>query len=87
MTSWSALKPSTAPTWLVLAAGTGFVMASFDVMWFVRLAVTRISSLLRTKLSPAKDEGVVYGIVATTDIDYFCHMNNARYLREMDFGR
>jgi hypothetical protein len=33
------------------------------------------------------DEVVMYSICATTDIDYFCHMNNGRYLRELDFAR
>ncbi len=33
------------------------------------------------------EEGVILSLCAPTDTDYFCHMNNARYLREMDFGR
>ena len=28
-----------------------------------------------------------HGVVMPTDIDFLCHMNNARYLRECDFGR
>ena len=27
------------------------------------------------------------GICLTTDLDFYLHMNNARYLRECDFGR
>ncbi len=33
------------------------------------------------------EEGVIYSFCAPTDVDFFCHMNNARYFREMDFGR
>lgn len=30
---------------------------------------------------------MVYNLCWTTDIDYFFHMNNGKYFREMDFGR
>jgi len=30
---------------------------------------------------------VIYSLCWTTDIDYFFHMNNGKYFREMDFGR
>jgi hypothetical protein len=43
-------------------------------------------SLFR-KPAALTDEVVVYSICSTSDIDYFCHMNNARYLRELDFAR
>ena len=33
------------------------------------------------------EESVTYNICWTTDIDYFFHMNNGKYFREMDFGR
>ena len=33
------------------------------------------------------DAAVIYGICWTTDLDYFMHMNNGKYFREMDFGR
>ena len=29
----------------------------------------------------------MYGICWTTDIDFFGHMNNGKYFKEMDFGR
>ncbi len=32
-------------------------------------------------------ESNIYSFCATTDIDYFCHMNNGKYFRELDFGR
>jgi acyl-CoA thioesterase FadM len=33
------------------------------------------------------EESVTYNICWTTDLDYFFHMNNGKYFREMDFGR
>lgn len=79
-----SLVPS--PSW-GLAFGVGFVIASsFDIHWFLRLAYTRIAALFRKPIS-VTDESVTYSICATTDIDYFCHMNNGRYLRELDFAR
>ena len=33
------------------------------------------------------DEGVTYSLCWTTDLDYFFHMNNGKYFREMDFAR
>ena len=32
-------------------------------------------------------EAVIKSICWTTDIDYFLHMNNAKYLKELDFAR
>ena len=31
--------------------------------------------------------GTIYSLCWTTDIDYFGHMNNGKYFKEMDFGR
>jgi len=68
-------------------AGLG-LFAGFDVFWFLRLVYTKLASKFRRPLSLSSgDASVIYGLCATTDVDYFCHMNNARYLREMDFGR
>ena len=33
------------------------------------------------------DTAIVPGICWTTDIDYFGHMNNGRYFRDLDFAR
>ena len=30
---------------------------------------------------------LISGICLTTDLDFYAHMNNSRYLREADFGR
>lgn len=32
-------------------------------------------------------DSIVYSFCSTTDIDYFCHMNNGKYFRDLDFGR
>ena len=32
-------------------------------------------------------EGVIFSLCWTTDLDYFFHMNNGKYFREMDFAR
>ena len=77
---------SVATGWTIFF-GVGFaVAASFDVYWFLRLAYTRITALFKKPLH-LTEEGVIFSICSTTDIDYFCHMNNGRYLRELDFGR
>lgn len=60
-----------------------------DVYYFLRtLLVFGISRLTRGKQPPGPFTVHVYkGICLTTDLDFMLHMNNARYLRECDFGR
>ncbi|XP_043239258.1 protein THEM6-like [Amphibalanus amphitrite] len=69
-----------------LAAGAGFFIC-FDGFYVLRLGVTLVANrLLLRRVSPlttVRD----YGYCAPTDIDVLFHMNNARYVREMDFGR
>jgi len=60
--------------------------ASFDVWWFVRLWYTRLAARFRKPLD-VTGEAVIKSICWTTDIDYFLHMNNAKYLKELDFAR
>lgn len=69
--------------YLVLAC-LGF--ASFDVWWFARLWYTRLAARVRKPLK-VTSEAVIKSICWTTDIDYFAHMNNAKYLKELDFAR
>ena len=71
---------------LYLALFLLLVIAFFDLYWILRLILTRLLS----KVLPALNihgESVVYGLCWTTDLDYFAHMNNSKYFREMDFGR
>ena len=60
---------------------------AFDALWFLRLAATKLVTLLiKSKLNPL-DESRVYSLCTTHDLDFMGHMNNARYFRELDFGR
>ena len=77
--------PVTSGVLLALAAG---LFSSFDVHWFLRLAYTRLAAFVKKPINVKKnEEGIIYSICSTTDIDYFCHMNNGRYMRELDFAR
>ncbi len=77
---------SSYPSWLWVAAPLPFVF--FDVFWFLRLAYVKLVSLFSEPISVRDGgESVLYSFCAPTDVDYFCHMNNGRYHREMDFGR
>jgi len=62
------------------------VIAFFDLYWILRLVITRIASKLRPSIS-VNETAVTHSLCWTTDIDYFFHMNNGKYFREMDFGR
>ena len=66
--------------------GAGFLIC-FDGFYVLRLGVTLMAHrfLLRrvSPLATVRD----YGYCAPMDIDVYFHMNNARYVREMDFGR
>lgn len=60
----------------------------FEVNYFVRVFYTVISSKLRYKKKKyILDEGTSHGICTSTDLDFYWHMNNTRYLREFEFGR
>ncbi|XP_031839806.1 protein THEM6 [Nomia melanderi] len=61
----------------------------FDVNYFLRCAFTVLSGrLLRKKNNSIFDVTTTYGICSTQDVDLVLkHMNNARYLRELDFAR
>jgi len=62
------------------------LVAFFDVYWILRLVLAKVTAYFRHPIGVG-DEGIVYNICWTTDIDYFFHMNNGKYFREMDFGR
>ncbi|CAD1475221.1 unnamed protein product [Heterotrigona itama] len=60
----------------------------FDVNYFLRILFTLGSGRLLQKRKKIFDTTVIYGICTTQDVDLFLkHMNNARYLRELDFAR
>jgi len=62
------------------------IIAFFDLYWFLRLVCARIQAHILPSLN-LKQESVTYNLCWTTDIDFFAHMNNGKYFREMDFGR
>jgi len=62
------------------------VIAFFDIYWIIRLAVTRLFSKVLPSIS-IEEVGVTYSLCWTTDLDYFFHMNNGKYFKEMDFAR
>ncbi|XP_012346444.1 protein THEM6 [Apis florea] len=56
-----------------------YFLRMFFIVFFARFCKKRVRIL---------DETTVYGICTTTDVDpLLSHMNNARYLRELDFAR
>ncbi|XP_011315266.1 protein THEM6 [Fopius arisanus] len=60
----------------------------FDVNYFLRIFFTLAWGRLFQKKKKLFDTTSIYGICTTQDIDLFLkHMNNARYLRELDFAR
>lgn len=60
----------------------------FDVHYFLRIAFTILTGRLFQKKVKVFDPTTMYGICLTQDVDLFLkHMNNARYLRELDFAR
>eukprot|EP00095_Tigriopus_kingsejongensis_P007996 maker-scaffold269_size230758-snap-gene-1.30 protein:Tk07996 transcript:maker-scaffold269_size230758-snap-gene-1.30-mRNA-1 annotation:"AGAP003487-PA" len=71
---------------LGIVTGSCVLFASFDVFYFVRVACFRIRSVFETPITPA-DESQISSYCGPNDVDIFFHMNNARYMREMDFGR
>ncbi|XP_015593239.1 protein THEM6 [Cephus cinctus] len=59
-----------------------------EVHYFLRMFFTLFLARFCKKRVHILDETSVYGICTTTDVDTLLyHMNNARYLRELDFAR
>ncbi|XP_076619243.1 protein THEM6 [Colletes latitarsis] len=60
----------------------------FDVNYFLRIGFTIGVGRLFHKKKKIFDTTTIYGVCTTQDVDLvFKHMNNARYLRELDFAR
>lgn len=72
-----------------------FLFAFVDVWYFVRFAVfivptgiwRRLNKVRRLTREEFLATTEVQGMVLPFDLDFQCHMNNSKYLREMDFGR
>ena len=43
--------------------------------------------LLLTIFNLLFQDSIIHSICSTHDIDFFCHMNNAKYFKELDFAR
>ncbi|XP_013141141.1 PREDICTED: protein THEM6-like [Papilio polytes] len=60
----------------------------WDVNYFLRIAFTIVTGRLFQKRCGINDTTTIYGFCTTQDVDIFLkHMNNARYVRELDFAR
>ncbi|XP_013177699.1 PREDICTED: protein THEM6-like [Papilio xuthus] len=60
----------------------------WDVNYFLRIAFTILTGRLFQKKCGINDTTTIYGFCTTQDVDIFLkHMNNARYVRELDFAR
>ncbi|CAG9833667.1 unnamed protein product [Diabrotica balteata] len=59
-----------------------------DVNYFIRIAFTLGWSKFFEKKKKLEDGTHIYGVCTSQDVDiFFSHMNNARYIRELDFAR
>uniref|UniRef100_A0A023F2A2 Protein THEM6 n=1 Tax=Triatoma infestans TaxID=30076 RepID=A0A023F2A2_TRIIF len=61
---------------------------TLDLHYFTRMGLVYVRSRFMKKRVHILDQTKVAGLCLTTDVDYLLtHMNNARYLRELDFAR
>ncbi|XP_035907587.1 protein THEM6 [Anopheles stephensi] len=66
----------------------GLLYALFELHYFLRMCLCVVSARYLKKRMHILDTGTVAGLCLTNDIDTLLyHMNNARYLREIDFAR
>lgn len=74
---------------LLLLALFAFIDAWYFIRWFMFFFEILITYKHKRRIT--KDElfavSRVHGIVLPSDLDMWRHMNNSKYLREMDFGR
>ncbi|XP_055587775.1 protein THEM6-like [Uranotaenia lowii] len=71
--------------WWILIA---LLYIAFDINYFIRVTFTLVLDVFSARNLKLLDTSVSYGICTTQDIDLFLnHMNNARFLRELDFAR
>uniref|UniRef100_A0A1Q3FNZ1 Protein THEM6 n=1 Tax=Culex tarsalis TaxID=7177 RepID=A0A1Q3FNZ1_CULTA len=71
--------------WWIIAV---LALLAFDVNYFVRFITTMLSVHIFLPKKKLTETVTSYGICTTQDIDVFLdHMNNVRFLRELDFAR
>jgi len=62
--------------------------AIWDLNYFIRVVCTLGYAHLFQSKRKITEKTTIYGLCTTQDVDIFIrHMNNARYLRELDFAR
>ncbi|XP_016298928.1 protein THEM6-like isoform X1 [Sinocyclocheilus anshuiensis] len=81
------LRISSAIMLLWIVSGSLLLFGSFDVWYFLRATWMVVKSWFQGPVRDVLAEQVVHGRVFLHDLDFMCHMNNARYLRECDFAR
>lgn len=65
-----------------------FLYVFFDVNYFLRIIFTVLLGRLFEKRGKVTDPTTIYGFCFTQDLDIACrHMNNARFVRDLDFAR
>lgn len=72
---------------IVVVLGLLLVWTFVDVLFFVRGIGNFLWGYFAFEYSDFRGTFVTRGICTTNDLDFMMHMNNARYLREMDFNR
>ncbi|XP_049278992.1 protein THEM6-like [Anopheles funestus] len=71
-----------------LVACVGLLYALCDVNYFIRILTTVLHVMLFPGTIKVTDKHTIYGFCTTQDVDFLLnHMNNGRYLRELDFCR
>lgn len=72
----------------IIATVIALAYIFWDVNYFLRVAFTIGIGRLFQKKCGVNDTTTIYGFCTTQDVDIFLkHMNNARYVRELDFAR
>lgn len=72
----------------MLIVGLLILYVLWDVNYFLRCIVTLGWGTFFEKKAKITDTTSIYGLCTSNDVDVFIrHMNNARYLRELDFAR
>lgn len=71
-----------------LVVGLLILYALWDVNYFLRCVVTLGYGMFCQRKAKIMDKTTIWGLCTSHDVDIFIrHMNNARYLRELDFAR
>uniref|UniRef100_A0A182P8W1 Protein THEM6 n=1 Tax=Anopheles epiroticus TaxID=199890 RepID=A0A182P8W1_9DIPT len=72
----------------ILAVFVALLYAVCDVNYFIRTLFTVLHIMLLPGRVKITDKHTIYGFCTTQDVDFLLnHMNNGRYLRELDFCR